>query len=122
VHELSVASDLIALLVDSLPADGGPARVESVVVRIGALSGVVPEALRSAFGPAATGTVAEGARLDVERVELVVWCEACRRAVALPGPQRLRCPFCAAPTPCIVHGRELELATVTLARVPEAVP
>jgi hydrogenase nickel incorporation protein HypA/HybF len=114
VHELSIAQNLIALVLESLPDPEGTARVESVAVRIGALSGVVPEALRSAFAPAAFGTAAQGARLDVERVEVVAWCEACRREVSLPGPQRLRCPFCAAPTPRVVHGRELELSTVTL--------
>ena len=114
MHELSIARDLIALVLESLGDSAEAVRVESVAVRVGALSGVFPEALRSAFAPAALGTAAQGARLDVEHVGVVAWCDACRREVSLPGPQRLRCPFCAAPTPRVVHGRELELSTVTL--------
>lgn len=85
------------------------ARVAAVTVRVGALSGVVPAALRFAWGPATGGTFAAGSRLDLEEVPLAVWCPCCRTEREPPAFPRLACPACGAPTPEILRGRELEI-------------
>lgn len=87
----------------------GAAEVTALQVRVGALSGVVPEALRFGFELAARGTRLERARIEIEEVPVSVRCPRCREDRALPGPQSLRCPVCATPAPHVVAGRELEL-------------
>jgi hydrogenase nickel incorporation protein HypA/HybF len=109
VHELSVAQSLIELIETQVRAEE---RVVAARVRIGALSGVVPEALRSAFGPAAEGTCATGARFDIEWVPVTVWCEACAAEVQPHEMSRLCCPACGQRTPRVVRGRELELVSL----------
>ena len=96
--------------------DGHHSSVSTIAVRVGALSGVVPEALRSAFDSAAAGTMLSDAVLRIERVDVAVWCESCdaERAPTPVGSIRLRCPECGAPTPKVLRGRELELAWVEL--------
>jgi len=113
MHEISIAQSLVDEVVARLDDDdAGPSRVTSLTLRIGVMSGVVPEALRFAFDAAMRRTPLDGARLEIEAVPLVVWCPACGGERELVGPQRLRCPACAAPTPRIVRGRELELVSI----------
>ena len=112
MHELSVAQSLVELIEAQLMAAKlEDARVSMVKVAIGAGSAVVPEALRSAFGPASAGSSAAGATLVIELVPVVVWCDACA-AERLPADQRLVCPVCGNRTPTILRGKELELVSL----------
>ena len=86
--------------------------MEALHLRLGPLSGVVREALLFSFDLAAEGTPIEGARLEIEEVPVVVFCPACGEERPLPGIQSFQCPVCGTPTPDVVRGRELELATM----------
>jgi len=110
VHELSIA----CAVVDLAARAAGDASVDEVRVRVGALSGVVPDALVFAFDVAAAGTVCEGGRLLVEAVPVAVRCGGCGRESDLAEPLRFRCPACGVPTPDVVRGRELEVVSITL--------
>jgi hydrogenase nickel incorporation protein HypA/HybF len=114
VHEISVVQSLIdeVAVAAGTGSGGEPWRVTAVRVRVGVMSGVVPEALRFAFDAAAPGTVLAGARLRIESVNLAVWCDACGTEREPASTQRLRCPACGARTPRVVRGRELELASI----------
>src|SRR5688500_14769654 len=101
MHELSVAQELVEL-VDLQLADGGPIKVNSVLVRIGPLSGVVPQALRFAYDAAAAGTRLAGSVLQIEEVEAAIFCQPCNQERTLPSIQRMRCPVCGAPAADVV--------------------
>lgn len=110
MHELSIAVSLIEMAAEEAERLG--VRVEALHLRLGALSGVVREALLFSFDLAAEGTAIAGARLEIEDVPVVVYCPACSQERPLPGLQSFCCPVCGAPTPDVVRGRELELATL----------
>ena len=65
MHEAAISEALLDQLA-SLAMVNGWARVLRVRVRLGLLSGVVPEALEFAFGAISAGTPAEGAELVLE--------------------------------------------------------
>jgi hydrogenase nickel incorporation protein HypA/HybF len=109
MHELSIATSLVRLAEESA-REAGAARVTRVHLRLGALSGVVREALDFAYGVATEGTMLAGSELAVEEVPLVVWCEPCTAERALATVTRFRCPVCDAPTPDVRTGRELEIS------------
>jgi hydrogenase nickel incorporation protein HypA/HybF len=67
VHELSIALSLLEAVCEELPRLGEGVTVRSVRVRIGPLSGVVPEALSFAFEVAAAESAIAGARLEIEQ-------------------------------------------------------
>jgi len=96
-------------------AELGGVRVEALRLRLGQLSGVVREALLFSFDLAAEGTPIQGARLEIEDVPVVVFCPGCSAERPLPSLQSFRCPVCGAPTPEVVHGRELELFALEVA-------
>lgn len=111
MHELSIAMSLVEAACEKAAELGG-VRVEALNVRLGALSGVVREALEFSFDLAAEGTAIAGARLAVEEVPVTVYCPSCDEERRLPSIQHFHCPVCGAPTPEVVGGRELELATL----------
>jgi hydrogenase nickel incorporation protein HypA/HybF len=118
MHELSIAVSLIE--VASEEAERLGVRVQALHLRLGALSGVVREALLFSFDLAAEGTAIEGARLEIEEIPVAVFCPACGEERTLPGIQSFRCPVCGTPTPDVVRGRELELATMEVSPKEEA--
>ena len=82
-------------------------------LRIGTLSGVVPEALQFAFEALVPGTLADGAQLDIENIPARFWCAACRREF-LSDDFFGECPGCRRPSGELRAGRELELASMEI--------
>jgi hydrogenase nickel incorporation protein HypA/HybF len=108
MHELSIAMSLVEAACEKA-AEMEDVRVEALHVRLGALSGVVREALEFSFDLVAEGTAIAGARLAIEEVPVTVFCPSCGEERRLASIQHFRCPVCDTLTPEVVGGRELEL-------------
>jgi hydrogenase nickel insertion protein HypA len=92
MHEMSLVESLVDL-VDDESRRQAFARVRVVRLQIGILGHAEPEALRFCFEAIARGTVAEGARLEIEMCAGEGWCPACRDSA--PMEDRLAgCPMC----------------------------
>lgn len=107
MHELSIALSIL----DAAEEEGQrhEGRVAAIHLRLGPLSGVVKEALLSAYDLAREGTSLAQAELRIEEVPLVGHCPVCATDRPLATVQRLCCPVCSAVTAEIVSGRELEV-------------
>lgn len=68
-------------------------RVSCIGLRIGLLSGVVPEALEFAFEVLRNGTVAAEAKLQIEVVPARFWCQNCQTEFTLEQFE-FECPRC----------------------------
>ncbi|MFD8113157.1 hydrogenase maturation nickel metallochaperone HypA/HybF [Streptomyces microflavus] len=114
VHELSIAMAVVDQ-VDTALRERGAERVpvRSLTLRVGELSGVVPEALDFSFGVAAEGTALADSRLLIETVEGRARCEGCGRDTATGMPPDLWCGACEQAM-SLTGGRELEIARVVL--------
>jgi hydrogenase nickel incorporation protein HypA/HybF len=113
MHELSIALSILDLAAEEAERRG-EARVAAIHLRLGPLSGVVKDALRSAYDLAREGTALEKAELVIEDVALLAYCPVCAANQALPSAQRLVCPVCGTPTPEVVRGRELEVVALEI--------
>ncbi len=112
MHELSRALSLVDAACEAA-APLGDVRVEALHVRLGALSGVVKEALAFSFDMAARGTRIDGARLEIEDVPVTGHCPACDAERTLGAASfALQCPVCGGPLTRLVHGREMELTAL----------
>ena len=108
MHELGIAeSALRAALTEARKADA--VQVHRVVVRVGELSGVDPEAFRFAFETIRAGTLAADAALDIEPVPAVARCATCQLEFAAEDGFYGICPECGNPGAMLVRGRELDL-------------
>ncbi len=111
VHEITVALGLLEGVEMTAHAQGIE-HVNVVHVRVGALSGVVRDALLFSWDVATADTVAAGSRLCIEEIPLVVFCERCEGERAPHPGSGLLCPQCGTPAPRIVHGREMQLVAM----------
>lgn len=123
MHELAIATSMLDLINERF-AQHPCTRVVAIYLRIGPLAGVVEDSLRFAFELAAAGTIAEGARLIIERTMVVVRCPRCgceqtmsAEANALAGWSWAipACPVCSAHEGIVVQGQELDLVAVEVA-------
>ncbi len=113
MHELGLLASVVTA-VSQAAADARATKVEAVGLRVGTLSGAVPEALEGAWPIAIFDTPLEGARLDLEVIPAQVWCPGCDAAREVDEFYALRCPECGTPTGNLVHGREFEVAWADL--------
>jgi hydrogenase nickel incorporation protein HypA/HybF len=114
MHELAIAVELVELA-SAEARRLGNVRVVALHLRAGPLSGLAHDALRFSFDVAAAGTPIEGARLQIEREAVIVWCVTCAQARALADAQHRRCPVCEQPTPDVLSGDGLELTALEVA-------
>lgn len=104
MHELSIAQGIVDICQQH--ADGR--RVLAVTLEIGTLSGVVPEALEFCFEASTNGTLLEGARLDIDRVDAIGFCRGCDRTVPIDSYFDT-CPACGASPLEVRSGEELRV-------------
>ena len=109
MHEVGISEELLAQLV-ALAAQHGWTRLRRVWVRMGLLSGVVPEALEFAFSAMSPGTPAEGAELVLETGTGRFSCAVCGGLEL--DRMDFTCPRCGGALQLVRAGRELMLCGV----------
>lgn len=113
MHELSIAYNLVEIASQSA-VEAGAMRVKAVHVRLGALSGVVRDALEFCYGIATADTILDHSALIVKELPVCVFCPACQVEVELASVQKFRCPQCDTPSGDIRQGRELEIESIEI--------
>ncbi len=106
MHELSLAESVIDL-VEASRREHAFVRVHVVRLAVGALAAVEPEALDFAFASVASGTCAQGARLEIVEVPGQGECSRC----GIRGPMEelvAVCAACGGPM-AVVAGRDLRV-------------
>ena len=94
MHELGIAMTVV----DTVTQRSEGARIKRVVLEVGVLTAVLPDALQFCFGMATEGTLAEGAELEIVEEMARARCRACG------GELELRRPF----GRCACGGSELD--------------
>jgi hydrogenase nickel incorporation protein HypA/HybF len=104
MHELSIATGVVETALKH--ADGR--RVTVVNMRVGRLRQVVPDSLRFYFEIVTRDTVCEGARLELEEIELGLRCGDCGREWETREPI-FRCARCDSIAVSVEAGDELQV-------------
>jgi hydrogenase nickel incorporation protein HypA/HybF len=73
MHELALAQSIVEMVA----GHAGSSRVQRVTVEVGVLTCVMPDAMRFCFGLAASGTVLEGAMLEIREIKAKARCRVC---------------------------------------------
>lgn len=112
MHEISVAQSVIEIAAAAARANECR-RIQTIRIRLGEFTTVVPEALEFAFEIARRGTLAENAGLEIERVPMRVECANCGPVAHPVRSVCLLCPMCGLPVK-IASGEELQVDYVDL--------
>jgi hydrogenase nickel incorporation protein HypA/HybF len=108
MHELSIAMSIVELAEEESARRGG-AQVNAIHLKLGALSGVVSEALLSSWELASEQSEVRGSRLVIEKLPVVVHCPVCAASRTLESPQDFKCPECRNVVSEVTQGRELQV-------------
>jgi len=112
MHEMSIAMNLVDLAVKTAKQNQAK-KINSMILELGTLAGVVREALEFCFESACKGTIAAGAKLEIVSIQGQAQCEQCGHQfkcdqIAVP------CPKCGEYVFNIQGGRELKLKSVNV--------
>ena len=108
MHEYSIIQSLVDSVETAVAQRGSVYRIE---VRIGDLSGVDTELLKTAFEVFREGTICERAEMSIEKVPAVWECPKCHAAIARGS--MLRCVPCNEPAR-LATGDEIILQRIEL--------
>ncbi|HSE71181.1 MAG TPA: hydrogenase maturation nickel metallochaperone HypA [Nocardioidaceae bacterium] len=110
MHEYGLAQSILDVVVTR----AGARRVSALQVRAGALQRIDEPTMDLAFAAVARGTVAEGARVELEVVPVTLTCRSCGAVTESPDPYAT-CGRCDGTDVDAVGGDELTLVSLTLA-------
>src|SRR4051812_38747070 len=103
MHELSIALSILEIVEEEGERQSG--RIVAVHLKLGPLSGVVKDALLSAFDLAREGTPFAEAELIVDAVPVTAYCPSCAADRTPASAHDLCCPECSTPMPEVLSGR-----------------
>lgn len=104
MHELAITEGIIEAAVPAAEKAGAK-KILEIRLKIGELSGVLPEYIQYYFDIASRGTLAEGAKLTSTVIPVSISCPDC----GFEGPinrKKIRCPDCGGTHFKITGGRE----------------
>ncbi len=108
MHEVSIALSLLDIAEQHCKKEGYKG-IESIAVKIGKASGVMPEALLFAFDAVKHGTLAENAHLKIEEIPVSGYCNNCKNSFSVDETFVLFCPKCGDTAFRLESGRELDI-------------
>lgn len=108
MHELSIAQSIYETVLQEMASRELPA-VSAVGVRVGALSGVLPDALQFSFEAIIVDTPLDGCKLAIEAIPVRGTCKSCGKDFEVKD-FLFCCPACQSGQIEVTHGYELEIA------------
>jgi hydrogenase nickel incorporation protein HypA/HybF len=112
MHELSIVASLFEILEDKA-REQSAVRVVRVRLKVGKLSGVVPEFLQTAFELYRKDTIAAASGLEIEVVPVKVRCRHCQTETS-KDDYVFVCPSCGSNDIELIEGTELLLEKIEL--------
>ena len=108
MHEVSIAGGLLEIISEQC-RKSGYRKIDSVNIRIGRASGIMPDALIFAFDTMKGESAAEGAVLHIEEVPVGGYCGDCNSDFTVEEEYVLSCPRCGGLSFRVTSGREMDI-------------
>ncbi|MCX7833309.1 MAG: hydrogenase maturation nickel metallochaperone HypA [Ignavibacteria bacterium] len=111
MHELSIAQNIVDLVLENLPDNIN--KISIVNIKVGEISGVIPESLEFCFNVIIKNTKLDGAKLNIEKVPATAYCKACDKDFQIEH-LLFTCPYCFGTDIKLITGNELEIINVVV--------
>jgi len=112
MHEMSVAQNIIEIILDHVQ-HGAEEKVKKVRLKMGELSGIVPDSLLFCFDILKNGSPLRNAYVDIEYVPITAKCSSCNKTSQLEYGIFF-CPSCHSSDIEILTGKELNIVDIEL--------
>lgn len=111
MHELSLVQNIIEIVIEHAEKIKAK-RVVEVSIDVGAVSGVVPEALEFAWELSVKNTIIEKALLKINIIEPKAVCRECKKDFKVGDI--FSCPYCNSFDYDIILGKELKVNSINV--------
>lgn len=107
MHELPITEEILKVVLKHAVTNNVQ-RVVGINLQIGKLSDLEDEWIQRYFDYLSKGTLAEGAKLRIERMPIKMQCPSCSQSyeVEMTGLENLVCPKCGEKGGSLLSGRE----------------
>ena len=112
MHEFGLMQEVVRMAVEKAE-EAGATRIHCIRLRIGRISGVVPEAMRFAHEVLVEDTLADGSTVEIEDGPVICWCRKCE-AEFTPEKTVFRCPVCGTLSSDVRAGREMQIVNMEI--------
>jgi hydrogenase nickel incorporation protein HypA/HybF len=92
MHELSISENILNI-VENEAHKHNLKRIKEIIIKTGEISDIIPENLEYCFEIISKGTVAEGAKIIVEKLPIKILCLDCGKEFTIKK-SNLQCPEC----------------------------
>jgi hydrogenase nickel incorporation protein HypA/HybF len=113
MHELGIAQNILEIVQQSVTEEQAES-VRWIRIRVGQLSGIVPDSLEFCFQAIIAETKMPKAGLAIEQVPTTFQCKKCAYRFQVNDLEFL-CPKCGDSDLEVISGRELEIVEIELA-------
>ena len=113
MHELGIAQNILEIVQQYVPKEQ-TAAVRSIRIRVGPLSGIVPDSLEFCFQAIVHETEMQQARLAIDQLPAILNCKKCACRFETKDLEFL-CRSCGSSDLELVSGKELEVVDIELA-------
>ena len=114
MHEMGIANQIVEIASAYLPDNFDDSRVERVNLKVGKLTGIVPDSLRFCFSIITKETPFSEAALEIEEVLVKSRCNDCGNEWTVDQASFI-CPKCNSGNADIIAGRELDIVSIEVA-------
>jgi hydrogenase nickel incorporation protein HypA/HybF len=112
MHELAIAQNILEMVRQSVPQDRAKS-VRGIRIRVGQLSGIVPDSLDFCFSAIVNDTDMQRAKLAIEHVPTLSQCKTCAHRFGIED-WIFTCPVCQSTNLELISGKELEIVEIEL--------
>jgi hydrogenase nickel incorporation protein HypA/HybF len=115
MHELAVTESILKIVLKHAQTNGAE-KVLTISLKIGELSELVGDCIQHYFDYLSKDTIAEGAKLDIERSPIIFQCNDCKNTfpVSLRDTKDFACPACGSIKFALISGREFYIKDITI--------
>ena len=110
MHELSITQSVLNIVTEHAERAAAQ-KVTTINLVLGELTGFVDDSIQFYFDMLSPGTLAEGAKLAIQRVPARIRCRACGAEFAL-GDSNWLCPTCGAVGGEVLDGRQFQVESI----------
>ncbi len=119
MHELSIANSIIEIVLDEIKTKNLP-EVKAIGLKIGYLSGILPDSLQFGFDAIKLDTPLKNTKLEIEEVPISGKCNNCSKSFEVKD-LIFACPYCDSPSINMQQGQELDIAYLEIDEEMESV-
>ena len=107
MHELPVTESILKIVLKHAMTNG-VRKVKTIRLKVGKLSDLEDGWIQRYFDYLSKGTMAEGARLEIERTPIIMKCNACSGSYEVEAAKMgvMVCPACGGKGGTLLSGRE----------------